>query len=398
MRKIFIILLIFLNIKIIVLGETIVESIPEEVPFKIQCQYTKVEKKIEKIFSILPEKGVYHYKIYLPKGYHQNKNRKYPILFISMPGGNAKMKNVKNYVDENEWIVCMLVESKNKTKQSIMMGNFLAAHDDVVKKFRIQEGLKFATGFSGGARCASYNAGMRTGFGGFILQGAGFGYNFSARTGSVYYSATNNPDMAVYMIMGKKDKNNIENERTTKVMSPLPNPFIIDSFNGEHSAAPAKNMESGLAWLEEQVFSRIKDKDVFKYYFNKQSSELLTADLENDFKAFIKLDALKARAQNFRLHYDKDHKDTYKKLIDLHKGSKNSAPIKKELSNQKKFNLIELKENKLRESLSKKKVSEKVKNSKITDLKKSYQAFIKRYPNSFFTSKAQDKVKNLDML
>src|SRR5437879_2850126 len=45
-------------------------------------------------------------------------------------------------------------------------------HDDPVKRVRIQEGLKFATGMSGGARASSVFVQIRPGFTGLIMQGA----------------------------------------------------------------------------------------------------------------------------------------------------------------------------------------------------------------------------------
>ncbi len=47
----------------------------------------------------------YHYSLYIPKGYSANKDYKYPCLFISSPGGNAKMGIMTERLKRDEWVV-----------------------------------------------------------------------------------------------------------------------------------------------------------------------------------------------------------------------------------------------------------------------------------------------------
>ena len=89
-------------------------------------------------------------------------------MFIASPSGNASMGAMAERLKSGGYVVVMLVESKNGPWGPIV-GNFLAAHDDVVQRVRIQEGLKFATGMSGGARASSVFVQARPGFAGLIL-------------------------------------------------------------------------------------------------------------------------------------------------------------------------------------------------------------------------------------
>lgn len=90
-------------------------------------------------------RGEYHYDLYLPPGYEQNKTEVYPCLFIADPAGNAHLGNMADRVKRDEMIAVMLVESKNGDWEPIF-ANFCAAHDDAVKRVRI--GLKWMTGLS----------------------------------------------------------------------------------------------------------------------------------------------------------------------------------------------------------------------------------------------------------
>jgi len=40
------------------------------------------------------QKGIYHYRVYIPVGYYENKATYSPCLFIASPGGNAGMGHV----------------------------------------------------------------------------------------------------------------------------------------------------------------------------------------------------------------------------------------------------------------------------------------------------------------
>ena len=86
------------------------------------------------------------------------------------------MGTMQGYLKANGFVVVMLLDAKNGPWEPIV-GNFLAAHDDVVKRVRIEEGKKYATGMSGGGRASSVFVQIRPGFCGLVTQGAGASFD-----------------------------------------------------------------------------------------------------------------------------------------------------------------------------------------------------------------------------
>lgn len=60
-------------------------------------------------------KGVCHYNVYMPVGYHEpaSKRKRYPCIFIAFPCGNPNIGFARQYCQKNRWLTVMLVESKN---------------------------------------------------------------------------------------------------------------------------------------------------------------------------------------------------------------------------------------------------------------------------------------------
>ena len=99
-------------------------------------------------------------------------------------------------------VVVMLVESRNGPWPPTI-GNFLAAHDDVVKRVRIQEGAKIATGLSGGARASSIFVQLRPDFAGRFCKAPALP---SDEKGKFYfYDLLRNQSIFVAMVIGRKD-------------------------------------------------------------------------------------------------------------------------------------------------------------------------------------------------
>jgi len=119
--------------------------------------------------------GLYHYDVYLPPGYDTEKERTYPCLFVMSPGGKPHelFNMVSDRARRDRWIVVLLLEAKNGPWEPIV-SNFVAAHDDVVQRCRVQQGLKFATGTSGGALASRMFVTARPGFGGLIMCAQSF--------------------------------------------------------------------------------------------------------------------------------------------------------------------------------------------------------------------------------
>lgn len=195
-----------------------------------------------------PTAGDYHYRLWLPAGYLKDTSRRWPCLFVASAGGNARLGKMEEWVRRRGFVAVMLVESKNGPWGPIV-GNFLAGHDDAVQRVRIQEGLKFATGMSGGARASSVFVQSRPGFAGLILQGAGAA---QADDGSYLVDELKaGPGLPVAMTMGRNDRNRSEAEALKALLGSRR--FRVFEFDGGHTWAPAEVFEQAAEWVWQQA-------------------------------------------------------------------------------------------------------------------------------------------------
>lgn len=223
---------------------------PEETETLIACQLTHAPRLNEvPVFALSKEceecKGTYHYRLWLPKGYHAAPQRRWPCVFVASGGGNPKMGPMAGWLKSNGYIVVMLVESKNGPWAPII-GNFLAAHDDVTKRFRVQDGWKVAVGMSGGARACSVFVQIRRGFCGLILQGGGLA--FDAQNRYIVAGLRQNEALRIAMTMGRSDFNRSEAERVKNLIPA--HRFLLLEFDGGHVWAPPEVFEKAIAWIE----------------------------------------------------------------------------------------------------------------------------------------------------
>lgn len=228
------------------------KPLPEGKVTTIKCRYRGGEPQIQDGFYVEPKTGIYHYRVYVPVGYRKHPERQYPCLFIMSPKGNATMTSVSiaARMKQAQWIVVMLIEARNGPWAPIF-GNFLAAHDDAVKRLRIHDRLKYATGFSGGARACSAFSHLRPGFAGVILQA---GAAARLQPGKLL------PDVPFYVLMGDKDRNLIELAHV-KAM-PHRSSFQCHVFPGGHQPAPTVAMNRAFDWFEEQLLTSGNDVKV----------------------------------------------------------------------------------------------------------------------------------------
>lgn len=191
--------------------------------------------------------GIYHYKLWLPRGYLAQPHRRWPCVFIASPFGNARLGNMAESLKRTH-VVVMLVESRNGPWPGTI-GNFLAAHDDVVKRVRIQEGAKIATGLSGGARASSIFVQLRPGFCGLILQGAGVTNDEGGKPR--FYDLLRDESIFIAMVIGRKDPRRSEIFEMERQLGPKR--FGVLLFDGGHQWAPADAFAKALNWVESRA-------------------------------------------------------------------------------------------------------------------------------------------------
>ena len=229
------------------------QPIIEEQEILIACECVKAPSRTDiPILSSTKDaesaKGDYHYKLWLPKGYLADTSKQWPCMFIMSPGGKATMGKMADYLKSKGFVVVMLVEARNGPWGPIV-GNFMAAHDDVIKRVRIKEGLKFATGQSGGARASSVFVQSRPGFCGLILQSAGAAYD--DKNNYWVSKLKQNTGLYVVMLMGNTDQNKNE---VGKMKMVIPSSRFHDiEFTGGHTWAPSDIFEQGMGWLKSQM-------------------------------------------------------------------------------------------------------------------------------------------------
>jgi hypothetical protein len=180
----------------------------------------------------------YHYQLWLPTGYGAAPTKTWPTLFVASPGGKATLGNMAEWVQRHGYIAVLLEESRNGDWEP-SVGNFIAAHDDVVKRVRVAEGKKVATGMSGGARACSVFVGLRPGFGGLLFQGAGYapvGPNGASPVAGIKVAA-------LAATFGEKDPNYAEGPRMKRLFGDRMELF---EFRGGHQWAPKETVEDAL--------------------------------------------------------------------------------------------------------------------------------------------------------
>jgi predicted peptidase len=229
------------------------EPLAEEKEITITCELTEAPKRNEVVvFDSAKQceaaKGVYHYKLWLPQGYLAEPQKRWPCMFIMSPGGNAAMGKMAGYFKTNRFVVVMLVEAKNGPWEPIV-GNFIAAHDDVIKRVRVDQDRRFATGMSGGARGCSVFVQTRPGFAGLILQGAGLAFGERG----AYFSSKLKRDakLRVAMTMGITDSNKNEMEKTAAELNR--SRYRVFEFNGGHVWTPPEVFGEAMAWTMEKT-------------------------------------------------------------------------------------------------------------------------------------------------
>ena len=209
--------------------------------------------------------GTYHYKLWLPEGYSADRTSQWPCMFIMDIGGNATMGTMEAWLKSNHFIVVMLVEAKGGPWGPII-GNFLAAHDDVIKRVRV--GKKYATGISGGARASSIFVQLRPGFSGLILQAAGV--MFDDTNDYIAAGLKGNPQLRIAMTLGSSDPNLAEVDPMKKLFGP--EQLAIFEFNGGHAWAPPFTFKKAMAWLNGEGAGKpgASPADSFDDFFKKK--------------------------------------------------------------------------------------------------------------------------------
>jgi hypothetical protein len=334
-------------------------------------------------------KGTYHYRLYVPPGYGADREARYPVLFIASPGGKAKIGAFAERARRDRWIACMLVESRNGSAN--WMANFLAAHDDIVKRLRVIEDMKFSTGMSGGSRCATTHPRARGTFRGVVMQAAGFWHD---KKGYTFDAAVENEQLFLYGLFGVRDKMNWAEVANMPARIPAANGVRMEVFDGGHEWAPPASVERAFDWLEQQIFlpsprtrltpERTPSQEACLWFWRKESARLASA--RSAFERYDIMERLVSVATRFRMRAKpvKDEVRAFKKKLTSLKRDKS---LKAELLAKKNFDLADT--NDTRENLRKAKMAEQVVGL--------YRQIAEKYPDTLYGAKAAARLKSFEL-
>ena len=215
---------------------------PADLPLKEQ---TEIRIACQHMSGFSRYSDLYHYRLWLPKGFLAAKDARWKCLFIASPSGNAKMGEMEAWLRrKGTYVVVMLEESRNGPWDP-SVGNFLAAAEDVERRVRLLPGGRVATGFSGGARASSVFAALGDGFGGVILQGAGIGRLDNGMPGLKGTQLA-----AIVVTMGKGDPNRAELPMLKQVTDGR---IEVMEFAGGHQWAPRMVIERALDYVDARL-------------------------------------------------------------------------------------------------------------------------------------------------
>ncbi len=334
-------------------------------------------------------KNTFHYDLYVPPGYRADTEARYPVLFIASPGGRAKIGAFAERARRDRWIACMLVESRNGSPD--WLGNFIAAHDDIVKRLRVIEDMKFSTGMSGGSRCATAQPRARKTFRGVVMQAAGFWYD---KGGYTFDAAVENEQIFFYGLFGVRDKMNWAEVAKMPARIPAANGVRMEVFDGGHEWAPKASVERAFDWLEQQIFlpsprarltrERTPSQEACLWFWRRESARLASAG--SAFERYDTMDRLVSVATRFRMRAKsvKDKAKAYRKQLASLKRDKS---LKAELLAKKNFDLADT--NDTRENLRKAKMA-----GQVVGL---YRQIAEKYPDTVYGAKADARLKSFEL-
>jgi predicted esterase len=189
--------------------------------------------------------GRYHYTLYVSKSYDPAKPA--PLLINDNPGKNAQPLSPA-MAEELGWVMAGLTEAGNDASWDVCFANSVSTLFDLRRKLNIDPGRVYFSGFSGGARRASYRAVVHVNHcAGLFCIGAGYMGGYAPKP---YAPPT---WMPVFFVVGATDMNNGEVEKGLfpREKQRLQHTQLI-VHPGGHSWGRAEDHVAGLKWLNER--------------------------------------------------------------------------------------------------------------------------------------------------
>jgi len=184
------------------------------------------------------------YALYLPARY--SPERRWPVIYAFDPGGKGAraVEADEAAAEKYGYIVAASNNSRNGPAQAELAAA-QAVWRDTHERFSIDANRVYTTGFSGGAKAATYFALYCASchVAGVIAQGAGY----PAINNSI---APANDHFAYYAVIGEEDFNFPEVMTLRKKKDEQGAQFKVEVYAGSHEWAPPAIAQDAIAWME----------------------------------------------------------------------------------------------------------------------------------------------------
>lgn len=185
------------------------------------------------------------YALYLPTAY--TSERTWPLLYLYDPRrrGAVAAERFREAAERYGWILAASNDTASDDPTAPNASAVNAVWADTHRRFRIDPGRVYASGFSGGARLAVLLALQRESeVAGVIAAGGGFPDSAAPRSGMRF---------AFFGTVGNLDFNYGEMRRLDRTLGSLGAAHRLAVFDGPHSWCPALVCAEGVEWLELQA-------------------------------------------------------------------------------------------------------------------------------------------------
>ncbi|MFQ5843657.1 MAG: hypothetical protein ACE5JG_01580 [Planctomycetota bacterium] len=185
------------------------------------------------------------YSCYLPAGYDSQKT--WPILYCFSPNarGDLFVQRYRDVCEKRGWIVVGSMNSKNGPWAPIKAA-IDAMWADTEARFRLSRTMRYASGFSGGARVSFSVAELHSeSVSGVIAIGAGLSSQRMPKN-----------TLAVYLTCGEEDFDKRELDPLFEKLKQAGNPVVYRNFPGGHTVPGTELLAEAVEWLDDQAGER----------------------------------------------------------------------------------------------------------------------------------------------